>query len=929
MSGRFLKRGQNHEGDDDDDDDDNEEEEEEEEEEEDEHGHHHHHAGHNHGGDDFDDDEDDDDVSSELMGPPQVMAPYSELAVLLDKFLSRRADGWQWSFEVMHELKDWVLRATNDRERNAFEQPTALVFNRNQELADAAAELLKELLRKCEKDEAALHLMGEFVHVLDCLRSEAEVTFEIEEKLLGGMRDYNEPKVPILPEIWHTLDAQAAEIHTLIYDLLQKLMVPRLTSHFSVTQVYVIDGLRNLMTKFIINWTCRAARAPAEIDFKLPLQGFPFAPPNVTDLLSLAPDAQRVAIVFLESFAFCVERDMASVFNKNFDFNSGLEAFGRCFRPAVVALLDNKETDDSTKLFVLRLVDVYPPFMLVDDDLCLPTFSRLFRDSTDPCIVYQASSAIQGLVNFAFDTLQEMEAEVDLGEDNFPEFVDSMFASIAQMRLLSSSASPVDCTNAIVGVTGAVDIFLGLWVTSDRFDLQKASRYFFSRFESLVEDMHQLSKPHAVSFINPSLAQRTALSMTSEELFGPQKRAELPVGGSFTVGTYAFYERVQRLCILVLDAVVINSMVDQMGQVGEVHLRAVQVFSEVCNLLVDEDLFRILTHPKALVLFERHENCLMDRLVNGGHLDNGSLQNLKTIDFFARINQLRWRLCLEHFGTFDLLVNRFPTLSIEHTCDPRKWLQVLHTMQLRDDPTYWQVFLDETKSPTCSPGSLVRMNDLLATSCHTFCGVINFVIRVNSTDETRPVITKAIMEVAKLVQPPEITDPAVRKEVVALMSYTSLEQLVSFHPLKTMLESARLWNVAVSLAKRQFHRPHVSKGLVASASKTQGCARGHRGFAGLSQRNRGTAATAGLLSARFGGCFGVFCGLYDDRDHRRTVSSHEPGAGLLLRNSRNSDPACSEHHVGRERRSSDGRDAATSGVQHDVCGRELAQSLQR
>jgi hypothetical protein len=129
------------------------------------------------------------------------------------------------------------------------------------------------------------------------------------------------------------------------------------------------------------------------------------------------------------------------------------------------------------------------------------------------------------------------------------------------------------------------------------------------------------------------------------QLFGAEERALMPVGGTTIVATHAIYARLQRLFFILNDAVMLNAALEHLQPDRSFHHdvagRVLETLFQACEVITDKEFFSVLNHSKALAQFEQHENCLMQHIVNGGHLDSGAFVNLKSVDYFARMRQLK------------------------------------------------------------------------------------------------------------------------------------------------------------------------------------------------------------------------------------------------------------------------------------------------
>ncbi len=714
----------------------------------------------------------DDDMSSETLGPPGVLASFVELGKLLGRFVdlvppSGVPEQMGPVYALLHELKDWVVRLINDRDRNVFEPATSLMFDRQGEVAEKALALLKHLLVVAKTDDEALHGLGEMCQILDSLRSEAEVIFEIEEKDLNGVPGYKEPKEVVLPQVWQTLDREADQLHRLMFDLLSVVMTAQTTSLLSVTQAFVIDRVRNVFCKLLLNWM-HANLARLNTDDAL--YDYPYTPSGVRRLGELSPEDLRTALVFLEAFCFCLDRDVISVYNREAALNLGLRPFGHLFVPQIVALLSPSDVHDTTKLFALRMVQNCPLIMFVEQKLSLVVFGELFRHTRDPCVIAQISTAVMGILNTSYDTMSNLIQEVDMGEENFPGLVDSMFVCQTRLRIASTSMSPVDCTNALVGVGNCIDVMLGLW-TDQRFSMDAFRGYCVTRGNAVMASMSALTR-NKMAYVRPTLGQWCALSFSSEEVWGELNRGDLPVGG-WTVATHAYYARLQRIVLLLTDIIVLNAVIDHTEADGDL-ASAARLFYEGCDVLADEELFRFITHTKAVLTFQRHEDCLMSHLVNGGHLDNGALSESTWVDFFVRAENLRWKLVMEHFNTYDLICDRLMSNNRKNDAETTvQWARVLDTVHAKDDPRYLEVLKAEAELPSCSPSSLTRINELLNSACLAFCGVLNFVIRVKPDPVT---VVERIVKLALTIEMPPIMDADVRDGIAGLLRARNLTE---------------------------------------------------------------------------------------------------------------------------------------------------------
>jgi hypothetical protein len=111
------------------------------------------------------------------MGSVAVTAPFAELASLLDEFQAAPLEDLDRIANVVHLMKLWCGRMINDRERNAFEQPAVLDESFKGD-PDAIADKVLVIFHVLLKDDSQLGLLGEFIFVLDTLRSTAESSLE-------------------------------------------------------------------------------------------------------------------------------------------------------------------------------------------------------------------------------------------------------------------------------------------------------------------------------------------------------------------------------------------------------------------------------------------------------------------------------------------------------------------------------------------------------------------------------------------------------------------------------------------------------------------------------------------------------------------------------------------------------------------------------
>jgi hypothetical protein len=443
-----------------------------------------------------------------------VTAPLSELAVLLDRFLDPSSD----VFKVLSQLRDWAERSTNDRERNAFD-PNGLKFDRTVAVAEGGLELLKRLVTdpNIVEDTAKLHSLGELVQVLDGLRSEAEVVFEAVEREIDGVRDYQEPKYPLyLREVWALLDSNAVELVSMLMALLEKLMVPRTNQLFSVTHVFVIDGIRNMLTKFVINWMMQARKT---VNFDDPLMGFPFMGKTFVERLPmLDSEALRAAFVFLESFGFCLDREVVTVFDKDAPANAGFKAFGDLVLPLLQKVCGpGAASDESTKLFALRMVEVCPMSMFSEEELPVSLFTSVFKESRDPIVLCQAATGLQAVLGFCEDTSQ-IPQEIIISEAALDALLESMLAAMAFLSGSSPVLSPVECTNTIVCITSTIDSLLGLWGHDERFNHDAFHSTLMRKVPSMTESLALQSKKNMCYSGFSTLGQRCAMSLSSEQV---------------------------------------------------------------------------------------------------------------------------------------------------------------------------------------------------------------------------------------------------------------------------------------------------------------------------------------------------------------------------------------------------------------------------